>query len=45
MIDMNHIHAACAWMENPDVGEVAGRPVKLHFKLRAATHYSFRFFK
>jgi hypothetical protein len=42
VIDMNHIHAPCAWMDNPDVGAVAGRPVKLRIKLRAATLYSLR---
>ncbi len=43
VIDMNHLRARCAWMENPDVGKLAGRPVKLHFKLRGATLYAFRF--
>ena len=43
VIDMNHIHARCAWMEDPDVGQLAGRPIKLRFKLRAATLYAFRF--
>jgi len=45
VVDMNHIRARCAWMENPDVGKLAGRPVKLRFKLRGATLYSFRFFE
>jgi len=45
VLDRNQIHAPCAWMENRDVGQLAGRPVKLRFKLRAATLYSFRFFK
>ena len=44
-VDMNQIRASCAWMENADVGKLAGRPVKLRFKLRGATLYSFRFFE
>jgi len=42
---MNHIRARCAWMENPAVGKLAGRLVKLRFRLRGATLYSFRFFE
>lgn len=45
VVDMNHVHARCAWMENPDVGKLAGQPIRLRFKLRAATLYAFRFFK
>ena len=45
VIDMNHVHAACAWMEKQDVGKLAGRPIKLRFILRAATLYCFRFFE
>jgi len=44
VIDMNHIHARCSWMGRDDVSKLAGRAVRLHFRLRAATLYAFRFF-
>ena len=32
-----------AWRGNPDVGALAGRPVRLRFEVRDADLYSFRF--
>ena len=42
-IDRNHIAAAVRWKERGSVGDLAGRPVRLHFKLRACKLYAFQF--
>jgi hypothetical protein len=42
-IDRNHIAAVVQWKERGSVGELAGRPVRLHFKLRACKLYAFQF--
>ncbi|MBD03409.1 MAG: hypothetical protein CME24_03565 [Gemmatimonadetes bacterium] len=42
-IDRNHIAAPVRWHEKDDVGELIGRPVRLHFKLRACKLYAFQF--
>lgn len=42
-VDRNRIAAPVAWQERDNVGELAGRPVRLHFKLRACRLYAFQF--
>ena len=42
-VDRNHIAAPVFWKERDSVGELAGRPVRLHFKLRACKLYAFQF--
>lgn len=42
-VDRNHIAAPVVWNERDDVGELAGRPVRLHFKARACKLYAFHF--
>jgi len=41
-IDRNQIAAPVRWKNRESVGELAGRPVKLHFKLRACKLYAFQ---
>ena len=42
-IDRNQIAAPVRWKSDKSIGELAGRPVKLHFKLRACKLYAFQF--
>lgn len=42
-VDRNQIAAPVTWREHDNVGELIGRPVKLHFKLRACKLYAFQF--
>ena len=42
-IDRNQIAAPVIWREHEDVGDLIGRPVKLHLKLRACKLYAFQF--
>ena len=42
-VDRNHIAAPVRWKERDNVGELTGRPVRLHFKLRACKIYAFQF--
>ena len=42
-VDRNHIAAPVAWKARDHAGELTGRPVRLHFKLRACKLYSFQF--
>ena len=42
-IDRNHIAAPVRWHEKDDVSELIGRPIHLHFKLRACKLYAFQF--
>ena len=42
-VDRNHIAAPVFWKERDGLGELAGRPVRLHFVLRACKLYAFQF--
>jgi hypothetical protein len=42
-IDLNQLHAACTWRESGDLRALAGKPLRLHIRLRSATLYAFRF--
>jgi len=42
-VDRNDIAAQVRWKEREDASELAGRPVRLHFKLRACKLYAFQF--
>ena len=42
-VDRNQIAAAVVWKGKDNVGELIGKPVKLHFKLRACKLYAFQF--
>ena len=42
-VDRNHIAAPVRWREKENVAELAGQPVRLHFKLRACKLYAFQF--
>ncbi|MBI3987884.1 MAG: hypothetical protein HY343_13245 [Lentisphaerae bacterium] len=42
-IDRNQIAAPVVWREKDNVGELVGKPVKLHFRLRACKLYAFQF--
>ena len=42
-VDLNHTAAPVRWHEREDVAELAGRPIRLHFKLRACKLYAFQF--
>ena len=42
-VDLNQVAAPVAWRDRDSVGELAGRPVRLHFKLRASRLYAFQF--
>ena len=42
-VDRNHIAAPVVWRQRDNVGELMGRPVRLHFRLRAAKLYAFQF--
>ena len=42
-VDRNQIAAPVVWNERDDVGELIGRPVRLHFKARACKLYAFHF--
>jgi hypothetical protein len=42
-VDRNDVAAPVFWKEREDVSELAGRPVRLHFKLRACKLYAFQF--
>ena len=37
------LERAVAWKGNPDLGALAGKPVRLRFELRDADLYSYRF--
>jgi len=39
----NNVHKIVTWKGNPDVSALAGKPIKLHFKMRAAKLYAFQF--
>jgi hypothetical protein len=43
--DLNYIAAPMIWKDRGTVAEFAGRPVRLHFKLRACKLYAFQFVK
>ena len=42
-IDRNQIAAPVRWKNRRNVSELMGRPVKLHFKMRACKLYAFQF--
>lgn len=42
-VDRNHITAPVRWLGHDDVSELTGRPVRLHFELRACKLYAFQF--
>ena len=42
-IDLNHLHATCSWFGEKHIGNLAGKPVRLHIRLQYATIYGFRF--
>ncbi|MAE66892.1 MAG: hypothetical protein CMJ18_21755 [Phycisphaeraceae bacterium] len=42
-IDRNHLAVAARWRDHDDVAALIGRPVRLHFRGRAAKLYSFQF--
>ena len=42
-VDRNQTAAPVSWREREDVAELVGRPVRLHFKLRACKLYAFQF--
>ena len=42
-VDRNAIAAPVYWKEKDNVGELIGKPVRLHFKLRACKLYAFQF--
>lgn len=42
-IDRNQTAAPVCWREHDNVGELVGRPVRLHFRLRACKLYAFQF--
>ena len=42
-VDRNYIAAPVVWKETERVGALAGRLVRLHFKLRACKLYTFQF--
>jgi len=42
-VDRNHIAAPVRWRGKDNVAELSGRPVRLHFKLRACKLYAFQF--
>jgi hypothetical protein len=44
-IDLNHIAAPAIWKDRDNVAELAGRPIRLRFKLRACKLYAFQFVK
>ena len=39
----NHIRRVVTWRDDADISELAGRPVRLHFVMRAAKLYAFQF--
>lgn len=42
-VDRNHTAAPVRWRERDNVGELMGRPLYVHFKLRACKLYAFKF--
>ena len=42
-VERNQTAAPVVWREREDVAELAGRPVRLHFRLRACKLYAFHF--
>ena len=42
-VERNQTAAPVAWRERKDVAELVGRPVRLHFRLRACKLYAFQF--
>ena len=42
-VDRNQTAAPVTWREHDNVGQLTGRPVRLHFKLRACKLYAFQF--
>ena len=42
-VERNQIAAPVCWKEWESVAELAGRPVRLHFRLRACKLYAFQF--
>ena len=42
-VDRNELSQEVWWQKGPDVGELAGKPVRLHFKMRSAKLYAFQF--
>ena len=42
-VDRNEVAAPVYWKEKDNVGELIGKPVRLHFKLRACKLYAFQF--
>jgi hypothetical protein len=42
-VDRNGISQEVWWRNGPDIGELAGRPVRLHIKLRSAKLFAFQF--
>ena len=42
-IDRNHLAAPVRWLKHDNVGDLIGRPVRLHFKGRAVKLYAFQF--
>jgi hypothetical protein len=44
-VDLNHVAAPVIWKNRDNVAELAGRPVRLHFKLQGCKLYGFQFVK
>ncbi|MCC7499530.1 MAG: hypothetical protein IT160_18260 [Bryobacterales bacterium] len=42
-ISTNNVRAVASWRGNKDISALAGKPVRLHFKMRAAKLYAFQF--
>ncbi|MCF7853184.1 MAG: hypothetical protein K9N51_00180 [Candidatus Pacebacteria bacterium] len=42
-VDRNHVDAAVRWRERTDLRELAGRPIRMHFRLSACKLYAFQF--
>jgi hypothetical protein len=42
-VERNQIAAPVCWREREHMGALIGRPVRLHFKLRACKLYAFQF--
>ena len=44
-VDLNGVAQGVWWKKGPDVGPLAGKPVRLCFRMRSAKLYSFQFTK
>lgn len=43
-VDSKRLYSMARWKTKPDLGELLGREVSLHFEIRGAVLYSFRFY-